>query len=109
METYVSLPKSAVQVLKDISPALTWQTLIAVLIFSCLATRIITGLRSWPKKVPEGEPHPVRKLPYWIPFIGHSLSYLSDQRNFVAKAGSVVSLPHSDARKEKEKTKEENI
>ncbi|KAL1967273.1 hypothetical protein VTN77DRAFT_3319 [Rasamsonia byssochlamydoides] len=93
METYISLPNRVVQIVQDTSSALIWQTFAAVLLFSCLATRIITGLQSQPRKVVEGEPHPVRKLPYWIPWLGHTLSFVKGHRNFVAKAGETINEP----------------
>ncbi|KAN0075935.1 Cytochrome P450 [Elaphomyces granulatus] len=92
MDACISSSKNSILAVKDAIPDLTLQ-LIAVLIFSCIATRVITGLQSRPKRVREGEPHAVRKLPYWIPWIGHSISFFDGDRDFVTRAGRVMNEP----------------
>ncbi|KAL2002139.1 hypothetical protein VTN02DRAFT_589 [Thermoascus thermophilus] len=94
METYVSSStRGMVQIVKDKTPELTWQTLIAMLLFSCIATRVITGLQSRPRRVVYGEPQPVRAPPYWIPWLGHGFSFAMGRQRFIAKAREAIKEP----------------
>ncbi|EAW08003.1 cytochrome P450 [Aspergillus clavatus NRRL 1] len=55
---------------------LIWPTLLAIIVFSCLATRIITGFQSWPEKgAGAGLPRLIRTVPYWVPWLGHGISF----------------------------------
>jgi hypothetical protein len=83
---HLSPPHTVVQLVQDGTREYAWYLLIAVFVFSCLATRFITGLQSQPRRIVEGEPQPVRKLPYWIPGLGHAVSYIWSQRGFVGRA-----------------------
>jgi hypothetical protein len=91
MDAYIYSSMNGILAVKDGFPELTLPALIAVLIiFSLIATRVITGLQSQPKRLQEGESHAVRTLPYWIPWIGHSISFFNGNRDFVARARFVA-------------------
>ncbi|OKL58765.1 hypothetical protein UA08_05865 [Talaromyces atroroseus] len=92
-EFYVSLPHNVIQFVKDNAEDYSLFILLAILVFSCLSTRTITGLQSKPQESGGGEPHRVRKLPYWIPILGHALSYLWDHRDFLLKAKKTMKEP----------------
>jgi hypothetical protein len=83
---YISLPHTVVQFVKDNAEEYSLFILLAVLLFSCLSTRTITGLQSKSQASADDEPHRVRKLPYWIPVLGHAPSYLWSHRDFLLKA-----------------------
>lgn len=94
MEEYASPPSSpsssdlaqTVRNSYDHLPELTWRTFIAVIVFSCIATRIITGLQSRRRKPSNEEPQSVKIVPYWLPWIGHGLSLTWDHVTSVCKA-----------------------
>lgn len=70
-----------------------WPTLLAILLFSCLATRVITGLKSWPdKRTDAGLPRAVKVVPYWLPWLGHSIAFGWDHINFVRRTRFVLTL-----------------
>lgn len=85
-----SLPHLVVQSMKDIAEQYSLIILLAILFFSCLSTRTITGLQSKSPAVTEDEPRRVRKLPYWIPGLGHAFSYSWSHRGFLLTAQYVI-------------------
>ncbi|KAJ5919419.1 hypothetical protein N7466_010362 [Penicillium verhagenii] len=58
--------------------SLDWSMCLAVLIFTCIATRVITGLQSSQRKSDPTEVRPTRLAPYWFPWFGHGPSFLWD-------------------------------
>lgn len=63
----------------------TWTTLIAILISTFVATRIVTGLQNRPDQSDSEEPQSVRILPYWFPWIGHGFSFAWDYLGYIQK------------------------
>lgn len=96
MTSYFSLIYGLIQTVKDVLLAVPWTAVAAVLGLSCIATRVITGLQSRSATTDIGESRPIRMTPYWIPWIGHSLSFVWDNEGFIQKAMFVahVSLKH---------------
>ena len=70
------------------SSELVWLLLAAVLVFCCIATRIISGFQSRVDSKTE-QPQSVKTLPYWFPWLGHSLSFIWDHVSFTEKTRSV--------------------
>ncbi|KAJ6171587.1 hypothetical protein N7470_000654 [Penicillium chermesinum] len=81
MDVYESSSGSLIQTVRDGMPALTWTTFLAVLVFSCVATRVITGLQSH-QRTSGTEARRAQLAPYWIPWIGHGASFLWDHVSF---------------------------
>lgn len=96
MTSYFSLIYGLIQAVKDVLLAVPWTDVTAVLALSCIATRVVTGLQSRSATTDIGESRPIRMTPYWIPWIGHSLSFALDNEGFIQKARFVthVSLKH---------------
>ncbi|KAJ5657256.1 uncharacterized protein N7484_000905 [Penicillium longicatenatum] len=63
--------------IRDVFSQLTWLKCLAVLIFSCIVTRVITGLRSQ-RNSDSTEARTPRVAPYWFPRFGHGPSFLWD-------------------------------
>jgi len=64
-----------IQTMQDVWFELTWSKCLAVVIFSCILTRVITGLRSQRKSDPT-EVRTPRLAPYWFPWLGHGPFFL---------------------------------
>lgn len=64
-----------IQTMRDVLYGLTWSKCLAVLVFSCILTRVITGLRSQRKSDPT-EARTPRLAPYWFPWLGHGPLFL---------------------------------
>jgi hypothetical protein len=93
MENHKLTPGSLLQLSMDDVREWMWPTLLAIFLFSCLATRIITALKSWPdKRTDAGRPRLVRVVPYWIPWLGHSVPFGWDHIDFVRRARFVLTL-----------------
>ena len=73
MGSYELLPEKLIQTVRDSLTELTWKTLLIFLVFSCIATRLVTGLQSRQRNQ---DPWTVRLAPYWIPWVGHGFSFL---------------------------------
>ncbi|KAJ5414410.1 hypothetical protein N7509_001037 [Penicillium cosmopolitanum] len=63
---------SLIQTVKYSLPKVTWINFFAILAFSCIATRIISGFRSRQRVQDPAEPRTSRLAPYWFPWFGHS-------------------------------------
>ena len=93
MDSPPSPPHTLIQTVKENAEQYSLFILIAILIFSILSTRTITGLQSQTyADFTDGEPRRVRKLPYWIPGIGHAFSYAWRHRDFLLDAQYVFLL-----------------
>ncbi|KAH8704241.1 putative cytochrome P450 [Talaromyces proteolyticus] len=86
-------PHLVIQLVKDTAAQYSLYVLLAVLLFSCLANRVITGLQSQPYASTEGEAHRVRKLAYWVPGLGHAFSFVWSHRAFLLKAVKTINEP----------------
>ncbi|KAJ5090374.1 hypothetical protein N7532_009058 [Penicillium argentinense] len=75
MEKYETPTNGLIQMVRDGLPEMTWMTFFAVLAFSCIATRIISGLQGRQQTRDPSEPRASRLAPYWFPWLGHSLSF----------------------------------
>lgn len=76
MDWYNSESHSHFQVLRNVVSEFTWTTLLALLIFICITTRIRTGqLNTEPLP---GQTRAARLAPYWFPWIGHGFQFLWD-------------------------------
>lgn len=82
MEVYEQSGRGQIQTARDSLSELTWTTCLAVLIFSCIATRLITGLQSRQRDQDPSELQTVRLAPYWFPWIGHGFSFLWNHVSF---------------------------
>ena len=85
MGEHASILGDMIQVPQDSFPEMTWTALIAVLVFFCIATRIVTGIQSRPGRTDPEEPQTVRMVPYWFPWIGHGFSLSWDYLSFMEK------------------------
>ena len=65
---------------------LGWPGLLAILVGSCIVTRILTGIWSNGPKVKDGQPRLVRTTPYWFPWLGHGLSFVWNHVSLISKA-----------------------
>lgn len=63
---------SLIQTVKYSLPEVTWINFFAILAFSCIATRIVSGFRSRQRVQDPAEPQTARLAPYWFPWFGHS-------------------------------------
>ncbi|KAJ5638278.1 hypothetical protein N7490_008157 [Penicillium lividum] len=64
----------------------------AVLIFACIATRVITGLQSNQRK-PDPTGRTPRLAPYWFPWYGHGPSFLWDHVGLLESLRDFMSEP----------------
>lgn len=93
MENHNLIPSSLLPLIMDDVREWIWPILLAILLSSCLATRIITGLKSWPdKRIDARLPRSVRVVPYWLPWLGHSIPFGWDHIDFVRRARFVLML-----------------
>lgn len=81
-----------IQAARDGLSELTWTTIVALFIFSCIATRLISGLQSRQRVDDPAEPRTSRLAPYWLPWIGHGISFLWDH---VGLLGSLRFVSHT--------------
>ncbi|PLB37253.1 cytochrome P450 [Aspergillus candidus] len=72
---------------------LGWPGLLAILVGSCIVTRILTGIWSNGPKVEEGQPRRVRTTPYWFPWLGHGLSFVWNHVRLLTKARDSMGEP----------------
>ncbi|KAJ5889221.1 hypothetical protein N7504_010031 [Penicillium tannophilum] len=72
---YRRMSPGLIQTMQDVWSELTWSRCLAVLIFSCILTRVITGLRSQRRSDPT-EARTPRLAPYWFPRLGHGPFFL---------------------------------
>lgn len=101
---HASTPHSTIQTIKDSAEQYSIFILLAILILSLLSTRTVTEIQSWSHATPlDGRPCRVRKLPYWVPGIGHALSYAWRERGFLLDAQYVLEF----LKKKKEKKRKE--
>ncbi|KAE8146134.1 cytochrome P450 [Aspergillus avenaceus] len=69
------------------------QNKITIVLFLCIATRIITGVQSRPGTSKTEQPQSVKIVPYWLPWLGHSLSFIRDHVNFTKNARDYMNEP----------------
>ncbi|EPS27446.1 hypothetical protein PDE_02389 [Penicillium oxalicum 114-2] len=62
---------------------LKWVTLITVLAITCIATRFISGAQSRPLAQNGRESRRPKTAPYWIPWLGHGISFLWNHLTFL--------------------------
>ncbi|PCG92677.1 Cytochrome P450 [Penicillium occitanis (nom. inval.)] len=87
-------PHTLIQTVKENAEEYSLFILVAILIFSILSTRTITGLQSQSHAdSADGEPRRVRKLPYWVPGLGHAFSYSWRHRHFLLDAQKTMNEP----------------
>lgn len=58
----------------------------------CLGTRVRTGLLNKQQSVSKAEPKEIALLPYWLPWIGHTIQFGMRYQNFLADARSLLLL-----------------
>lgn len=92
MEKYEASPHGLIQTVRNGLPQLTWSTFLAVLVFSCIATRVITGLQCRHHEHDPTEPRTARLAPYWAPWIGHGLSFIWDHVKLLSGIRLVIHL-----------------
>lgn len=81
----------------DYLPELTtWKAFLCVILFLCIATRLLTGLRSRRRNTNSEVPWRVKIAPYYLPWIGHVFSLARDHLNCVIWARFV--LPFAETR-----------
>ena len=97
MENYLSLADNSIEIAKDALSGPTWVTVLVALAVTCITTRIITGFQCRSSKEDAGDFRPVRMAPYWLPWLGHSLSFAWNMTSCVRKTrlASRVLLKHS--------------
>lgn len=61
-----------------------WLVFVAVLVL-CAGTRLVTGLQSRRKQLQEST-QVVRIAPYWLPWVGHGISFARDPLKCVKSA-----------------------
>uniref|UniRef100_A0A093XPD7 Cholesterol 7-alpha-monooxygenase n=1 Tax=Talaromyces marneffei PM1 TaxID=1077442 RepID=A0A093XPD7_TALMA len=94
MDSQPSPPHTLIQTVKESAEQYSLFILVAIFIFSILSTRAITGLQSQSHAdSADGEPRRVRKLPYWIPGLGHAFSYFWRHRDFLLDARKTMNEP----------------
>ncbi|KAJ5126183.1 hypothetical protein N7526_008360 [Penicillium atrosanguineum] len=71
MERHTTSTSHLIQTVRNGLSEMTWTTFFAVLVFSCIATRVISGLQSRQREYDPKEPRTSRLAPYWFPWIGH--------------------------------------
>lgn len=76
METFETSPHGLIQAARDGLSEMTWTTFLAVLVFSCIATRVISGLQGRQREQDSNEPRTSRLAPYWFPWFGHGFSFI---------------------------------
>ncbi|KAJ5888832.1 hypothetical protein N7495_008873 [Penicillium taxi] len=79
METN-TLSDRLIQTTRDGLLQITWVTFLAVLIISCITTRVITAIQS--RETGRDKLQRARLAPYWFPWIGHGFSLLWNQVSF---------------------------
>lgn len=82
MEVYEPSSNSLIQTVRDGASNLTWVTLLAMLVFSCVATRVITGFQSH-QRASGSETRTARLAPYWLPWMGHGIQFLWNHVSFL--------------------------
>ncbi|PYH42602.1 putative RNA12 protein [Aspergillus saccharolyticus JOP 1030-1] len=72
-----------------------WTTWVALLVSVCVATRLISGLQSrlGNETTEAGVPRSARMVPYWVPWIGHGLSFVRDHVKLIAHARLSMNEP----------------
>lgn len=96
MEKYVYSSDSLIQTIWDGCSEWIWSIIIAFLISSFVTTRVITGFRNRPSQIDSEEPRTVRRVPYWLPWMGHGLSIAWDGLSYVRKARLAAVPPGFD-------------
>lgn len=90
MESVSPKYQAWVQATRENSPPLNLYTLLVVIAAICITTRILSGSQSSRKEYRAGQTRDVRKLPYWIPYMGHAISLGFSPLNFLVKARFVI-------------------
>ncbi|OJK03285.1 hypothetical protein ASPACDRAFT_50635 [Aspergillus aculeatus ATCC 16872] len=71
-----------------------WPTWVALLVSVCVATRLISGLQSRLGSGTEAGPtRSVRMVPYWLPWIGHGISFARDHVKLIGNARQFMNEP----------------
>lgn len=86
MENFSPKYQAWAQVAKENSPPLNLYTLAIVIATLCITTRILSGGRSRVRVYDSDQTRDVRKLPYWVPYIGHAISLGLGSVNFLLRA-----------------------
>ncbi|KAJ6127436.1 hypothetical protein N7523_003048 [Penicillium sp. IBT 18751x] len=71
MERHTTSTSILVQTIRDCLSGMTWTAFLGVLVFSCIATRVISGLQSRQREFDLNAPRTSRLAPYWFPWLGH--------------------------------------
>lgn len=91
MEHFKSSPHRMIQAARDELTELTWTTCLAVFVFTCVATRVISGLQSRQREQESNGPRISRLAPYWFPWFGHGFSFLWNHVNLFTALRYVLS------------------
>lgn len=65
--------------------------ILAIVVLTCLITRIRTGFQNKRQSVSNPEPKEIAVLPYWIPWFGHAIPVVTRFQSFLADARSLFS------------------
>jgi hypothetical protein len=75
-----------IQTARNNLTALGWTALCAAALI-CIITRVITGLQSRTDGSSKtSDARPVRTVAYWIPWLGHGISFVWDHISLIEKA-----------------------
>ncbi|KAE8348107.1 cytochrome P450 [Aspergillus coremiiformis] len=92
MSKFELSPDGLIQTIRSSSSELVWPLLGATLVFCCIATRIISGIQSRVGDQP-GQSQSIRTVPYWFPWLGHSISFMWNHVKFTEKARDYMNAP----------------
>ncbi|RAL10746.1 putative RNA12 protein [Aspergillus homomorphus CBS 101889] len=82
------------QLARDAFNSVGWATWVALLVSICVATRLVSGLQSRLGSGTEaGLTRSVRMVPYWLPWIGHGLSFARDHVKLIRDARESMHEP----------------
>ena len=56
----------------------------------CLVTRVRTGFQNKRQSASTAEPKDIAVLPYWVPFLGHAIQFVTRFQDFLAVARSLI-------------------
>ncbi|KAJ5105182.1 hypothetical protein NUU61_002529 [Penicillium alfredii] len=93
MERYETSTHGLVQAVHDGTSELIWPMFLAVVVLSCIATRLITGLQSSQHEQDPTEPRTARLAPYWFPWMGHGVSFLWNHVNLFTRLRDSMNEP----------------
>ncbi|KAK2770627.1 hypothetical protein FQN53_005411 [Emmonsiellopsis sp. PD_33] len=93
MERSIPIPDLSTQSAKELLSGLSFEVFLAFLLIVCIITRTYSGFRSSFRSVQPGEARVARTIPYWIPYIGHALSFGLWRRGLLENARDNTAEP----------------